>query len=92
MNKRTTGVRLLNHCSSGKVISVTYSEAMSEALVIKHANRMRLIFICGLSGSIPYFSTLFLKRRDFRKNMLLKVQRRLCVDFLYNYCLKHFSF
>jgi len=36
--KRNIGVRLRNHCGSGKVISITYSDCMSIALGIQHAN------------------------------------------------------
>jgi len=32
-----------NHCCRGKLISITYSECMSIALVIQHAKRMRRV-------------------------------------------------
>jgi hypothetical protein len=70
MDKRNIGARLRNHCCSGKAISVTYSESVSVVLVIQHATRGRLIVICDLSGSIPYFSKSFLKQHDFRKNVI----------------------
>ena len=51
---------------SGKAISITYSEGVSEALAIHHAMRMRYIVIYGLSGCTG-FSTLSHKRHDVRK-------------------------
>ena len=47
--------RPCNHCCSGKVISITYSECVSIALCIQHAMRMRHIVICGLPGSTIFF-------------------------------------
>jgi hypothetical protein len=43
--KRNIGVRLRNHCGSGKVISIKYSDSMSVALGIQHAKRMRRIMV-----------------------------------------------
>jgi hypothetical protein len=57
-----------NHFCRGKAISVTYSEYVSVALVIQHAKRMRRIIIPYLAFLfLPYFSTLFNKRHDFRE-------------------------
>ena len=39
------------HCCSGQAISTTYSECVCIALIIQHAQRVRHIVICGLSGS-----------------------------------------
>jgi hypothetical protein len=45
------------------------------AVGIQHAMRMRYIVLCGLPGS-TYFSTLFHKRHDFRKQV---IEHKLCV-------------
>jgi len=36
-----------------------------------------------------YFSTLSHKRHDFREKV---IENKMCFDFLYNFCLKYFSF
>jgi hypothetical protein len=55
-HKRNTGPRSRNHCCRGKSISTAYSECVSAALVIQHAERMRRIIVsCGLSGSTTFF-------------------------------------
>ena len=40
----------MQHCCSGKAISITYCESVSVTLIIQHAMRMRHIVICGLSS------------------------------------------
>jgi hypothetical protein len=57
-------------------------------LRIQHAMRMRHIVIGGLSGS-TIFSTLSYKRHGFRGKKV--TDHKICFDFLYNFCLKHFS-
>ena len=44
-----------NHCSSGRAMSITYSDCSSVALGIQHSMRMRHIFICGLPRSTIFF-------------------------------------
>ena len=53
-----------------KLLSITYSECVSVALVIQHAMHMHLITICSLS-SCTVFSTLSHKCHAFLKKMLL---------------------
>ena len=40
-----------NHSCRGKVVSITYSECVSVALVIQHAMRMRRILFSSLACS-----------------------------------------
>jgi len=42
--------------------------------------------------ALKYFSTLSHKRRDFRKEKKKVTEHKMCFDFIYNFCLKHFSF
>jgi hypothetical protein len=54
----------------GKVISITYSECLSEALVTQRAKRMRYIILSYEAYLfLPYFSTLFHNRGDIRKKI-----------------------
>jgi len=79
-----------NHFDRTKVISITHSECVSVALVIQHAKRMGRIITSSVACLVlQYFSTLSQKRYDFRKKSL---NIKLCFGFLYNVCLKHFSF
>jgi hypothetical protein len=71
--------------------SITYSEGVFVALVIQHAKRMRRIILSSVAClALTYSSTLSHKRHNFRKNKFN--ERKLCFAFLYNFCLKHFSF
>ena len=67
--------RSRNHCCHGKAVSVTYSECMSAALVIQHANRMRLIQSSVARLAVPYFNTLSHKRHELHKKKLLNMKR-----------------
>ena len=53
--QRNTEVRSCNHCCSGKVISITYSECLFLALRIQHAIHMRHIAIYDLPRSTILF-------------------------------------
>ena len=59
------------------------------ALGIQHAMCMRHIFICGIPA-LQYFFTFSHKRHDFIKKLYWT--QNMWFDFLYNVCLKHFSF
>jgi hypothetical protein len=75
---------------TGRVdINVTLRR-VSLASIIQHAIRMRFIMLSFVAWPVPpYFSTLSHKRYDLLKNV---IERKMCVDFLYKICLKHFSF
>jgi hypothetical protein len=83
-------MRSCNHCCRGKAISIAYSERVSIALAIQHAKRMRYILLLSVVClAVQYFSTLSDTRHDFRKKV---IDHKMCFLFLYNFCLKHFSF
>jgi hypothetical protein len=67
-------------------MSITYSECVFVALGIQHAIFLSHIIICGLPRStiFPY------KGHDIRKKKV--TEHKMCFDFLYNFCLRHFSF
>ena len=54
-------------CRSGKTVSIIYSECVSVPLVIQHVKFMRGIMLLSVTSlALPYFSTLSLKRQDYR--------------------------
>jgi len=55
-------------------MGVTYPECVSVALGIQPAIRIHNIFVCDIS--LPYFSTLPHKGRDFRRRV---VENKICV-------------
>jgi hypothetical protein len=76
--KRYVEARSCNHCCRGRAISNSHSEC---ALVIH-------IVTCGLSGSTIFFPHYFIKSKIFWEKNIGKM----CFEFLYTSCLKHFSF
>ena len=84
--------RLSDHCCRGKAIITTYTEYVFVALVIEHATHMRCIILSSVVClALPYFFfTLSHKRHDFRKKSYWI--QNVCFDFLYKFCVKHFSF
>jgi hypothetical protein len=62
------------------------------ASVIQHAKRMRRIILSSVACLVlPHFFILSHKRRDFRERKEI-IEHQMWVDFLYNVCLKNFSF
>jgi hypothetical protein len=78
------------YCYSAKVVSSTYSEFVSVALVVTHANRTRCILLSSVASLVrPYFSILSHKGHIFYGRKLLK---RECFNFFYNLCnISHFK-
>ena len=75
--KRKIVARSCSHCSSGKQITITYSECVFVNLGIQHAIRMRHIILPPVTClAVPYFSTLTHKLDDFRKRFIYD---RMCV-------------
>jgi hypothetical protein len=87
--KRNIEGRLCNHCCSGKAISITYTgsvcvcslrySAWNAQALNYHLWHLRLYY------TFPHY---FINGHDFR----IKLPNIKCFDFLYNFCLKHFSF
>jgi hypothetical protein len=66
--ERKVEERSCNHRCRGKAISITYSECVSVAVVIKHTMRMSRITLSSVAWpAVQHFSTLHHKRHDFRK-------------------------
>jgi len=74
---------------SGKAIGITYSECVFVALGIQHEMGMRHIVICDLPRSIIFFHIISLTAEFSTKRYWTQ---NVCYDFLYNFCLKQFSF
>src|SRR5215469_2744427 len=78
-----------NHCCRRRGISITYSTCVSVALIIQQAKRMRGVLLPSVAcPDLPYFSTLILKRHDFRGENVWKTN--VCFDFLQKLFLKYF--
>ena len=66
MYTRKIQARSRNHCCRGKAICFTYSEFVSTASVIQHAEHMIRATLSSLA-TLPYFSTISHKQHNFRK-------------------------
>jgi hypothetical protein len=72
------------------MVSITYSEYVSEALVTQLAKRMRRIVLSSVAcQDVPYFSILSYKCCNIFGRKLLS---NMFCDFLYNFCPKYFQF
>jgi hypothetical protein len=87
---RNTEARSRNHSYYENSVSIKYSERVSVFLpsifCTKIVYFLRRIVACL---ALQYFSTLFHKWHDLRKNV---IEHKMCFDFIYHFCLKHFSF
>jgi len=64
-------------------------ENVSVALVIQHARCMYHILSSVACLAVPYFFILSHKCHSITGKV---IDHKMCFDFLYNFCLKHFSF
>jgi len=68
--------------SSLKAKSITHSECVFVALGIRHAMRMRHIFIYGLTSCKIFFPHYLINGKIFEKKLL---NTKVCFDFLYKF-------
>ena len=76
-------------CCRGRTISILYSECVSVTLLIQHAMSMLRIIL----SSVPCLNLIFLSilsRKTGRFSETVN-EHTMWFDFLYNFCLKHFS-
>jgi len=72
-------------------MGITQSVCVFAALGTQHATHRRHVILQSVAcPAVQYFSTLSHKRNDFRKQSYRT--KDACFDFLYDYCLKRFSF
>ena len=68
--KRNIEARSCNRCGSVKAISITYSECVSVALVMRHAKRMCcIIFLSVASMALTKYRVIRKSLRDFRTRL-----------------------
>jgi len=90
MKEKTGNIRIIearsrNHCCRGKAISITYSNHVFLALVIKHTTRMRRVLLPSAASPAPqiFFSPHYLIKETILGKELLK--ENVCFNFLYNF-------
>jgi hypothetical protein len=72
-----TEVRSCNHCCSGKVMTITYSECVFVAFGVQQAKSISRILLPSVAcPALPHFSTLSHWRNDFRKKKF--IEQKMC--------------
>jgi hypothetical protein len=84
-----TEARSHNSFCHAEATNITYSECVSVALVIQHAMRMRHVATRVLPRSTVFFPHYLINGTIFEKQI---IEHKMCIEFLCNFCLKHFSF
>ena len=72
--KRNTEARACDHCCRGNAISISYSECVSVALVIRHSKRVRPIVIYGLSGCVIFSHNISQTARFSKQETILNAK------------------
>jgi hypothetical protein len=81
--KRNLKARSPNHSCRTEAVSITYSVCLSVALFMQHTMRMRRIILSSVAClALPYC----LKTERFSEKGYWT--QNVCLDFLYNFCLK----
>ena len=75
------GGRSPNRCCHGKAISITYSEYVFVALLIRYVQRMGRIILPPVACPVlQHFGTLSHKRQDIREKKV--IERKMCFNFV----------
>ena len=89
---RNIKARSRNHCCREKAISITYSECVYVALVIRHSKRTRRVILLSVAclALTIFFRHYLINGTIFEKKISYRTQN-VCFVFLYKFYLKHHS-
>jgi hypothetical protein len=87
--KHNIGLHSCSNCCTGTTISIAYSECVFVASSIQHAMRMCLYVIWKMSSSATFLH-IILWMAQLLTTIIFTI--KVCFDFLYSFCLNHFSF